>query len=102
MRRRHCRAGRAEEQPLQQRWRLRPGARGPGARVLRENRVHLVPEVLRDDRRVLARMRNSALSEIASAALRALAAQLEAMTGGIRAIERRLMAWHGADARASG
>jgi transposase len=38
------------------------------------------------------------LPEIASAALRALAAQLEAMTGEIRAIERRLMAWHRADA----
>ena len=38
------------------------------------------------------------LPEIARAALRALAAQLEAMTGEIRAIERRLMAWHRADA----
>ena len=38
------------------------------------------------------------LPEIASAALRALAAQLEAMSGEIRAIERRLMAWHRADA----
>jgi transposase len=38
------------------------------------------------------------LPEIARAALHALTAQLEAMAGEIRAIERRLMAWHRADA----
>ena len=56
VRRRHRRAGRPEDQPLQQRRRLRPGARRPGAGVLGEDRVHLVPEVLVDDRRVLARV----------------------------------------------
>ena len=56
VRRRHRRAGRPEDQPLQQRRRLRPGARRPGAAVLGEDRVHLVPEVLGDDRRVLARI----------------------------------------------
>jgi transposase len=38
------------------------------------------------------------LPESARAALHALTAQLEAMAGEIRAIERRLMAWHRADA----
>ncbi len=50
---------------------------------------------------LIQRLRNDGglgLPEIARTALRALAAQLEAMTGEIRAIERRLMAWHRADA----
>ena len=59
VRRRHRRAGRPEDQPLQQRRRLRPGARGAGAGVLGEDRVHLVPEILADDRRVLARVRRA-------------------------------------------
>ena len=59
VRRRHGGAGRPEDQPPQERRRLRPGARRSGADVLREDRVHLVPQVLRDDRLVLARMRGA-------------------------------------------
>ena len=54
--RRHGGSGRPEDQPSQQRRGLRPGARRPGAGVLGEDRVHLVPQVLGDDRRVLARV----------------------------------------------
>jgi hypothetical protein len=56
VRRRHSGAGRAENQTLQQRRRLRAGPSRTGAGVLGEDCVDLVPQVLIDDRRVLARM----------------------------------------------
>jgi Nitronate monooxygenase len=56
VRRRHRCAARPEDQPLQQCRRLRAGACRSGAGVLGKDRVHLVPQVLLDDRRVLARI----------------------------------------------
>jgi len=50
---------------------------------------------------LIAKLRNDegfGLPDIARAALLGLAAQLEMMTGEIRALERRLMAWHREDA----
>ncbi len=50
---------------------------------------------------LIARLRDkddASLPEIARSALLALGAHLEALTGDIRALERRLMVWHRADA----
>ena len=59
VRRRHRRAGWPEYQALQESRRWRPGAGGSGAGVLGEDRVNLVPQILRDDRLVLARIRGA-------------------------------------------
>ena len=54
VRRRHRPAGRPEDQPLQQRRRLRPRSGGALPRALGEDGVDLVPQRLTDDRFVLA------------------------------------------------